>query len=70
MFKEYISNFHHDHYQSAIKILSFPDMEILGKNHVGKTRHEDLERISLKKNIKCSQDYNERLVVEFTTEIQ
>ena len=45
-------------------------MKLLGTKHVVKNRREDLERRSYKKDIKYRQDYVERLVTEFTTEIQ
>ena len=45
-------------------------MKLLGKNHVGKTRPDALERRSYKKEIECSQDNADMLVEEFSAGIQ
>ena len=64
IFEEYISKCNHHHYQPSIKIFLFNllKVKILVTNHFCKTRSETLEGIIHKKDIKCWQDYDERLV--------
>ena len=45
-------------------------MKILGTNHVVKTRRKVFEIRSNKKYMKCRQDYANKSVAEFSTEIK
>ena len=72
MMETTISDFHTSFYIPAIQKLAFhlPHVRILGTNHCGEIRRTAFKRRELFKYVLCRRDYAERVVVNFSNQIQ
>ena len=67
-----IYDFHTSFYIPAIQKLAFhlPHVSILGTNHFGETRRTAFKQRELFQDVLCRRDYDERVVPNFSNQIQ
>ena len=72
MLETTISDFHTSFYIPAIQKLAFhlPHVRILGTNHCGEMRRTSFKRRELFQDVLCRCDYSERVVANFSNQIQ
>ena len=72
MMETTISDFHTSFYIPDIQKLAFhlPHVRILGTNHCGEMQRTAFKRHGLFQDLLCSRDYAERLVANFSNQIE